>query len=143
MAKLRRLLLTAQEYLRQAYKLDELINSLWAELQGYRGLTALVPSGTERVQTSPSADKIPNTVDKIIMQEEKINKEIDRLVDLKTEMHDKISLLTDKEEQLILRLRYLQYMEWADIADELHWSMSYIYKLHTKALNSFGDKIIQ
>lgn len=116
--------------------MDERINSYATELNGLRGLTALAPSGSERVQTSTSCDRMINTIEKIISLEVKINAELDRLIDLKTDIHNKIEAVLDQDERLMLRMRYLQYMEWEQIAEALHWSLRYIYKLHGKALLS-------
>ena len=128
--------MTPKQFLQQARRLDERINSYATELNGLRGLTALAPSGSERVQTSTSCDRMINTIEKIISLEVKINAELDRLIDLKTDIHNKIEAVLDQDERLMLRMRYLQYMEWEQIAEALHWSLRYIYKLHGKALLS-------
>ena len=104
--------LTPKQYLNQAYRLNELIESHIAELRMLRetmdGLSA-VNYDAERVQTSNTTSPVETTVQKIIAQEDKINAEIDKFVDLKAEIHNEISKVVDPTEQLVLRLRYIQF----------------------------------
>ncbi|HQQ89729.1 MAG TPA: RNA polymerase subunit sigma-70, partial [Oscillospiraceae bacterium] len=97
--------LTAKQYLNQAYRLNELIESHIAELRMLRetmdGLLA-VQYDKDKVQTNNVSSPVENTVQKIMAQEEKINAEIDRFVDLKAEIHDEISKVPDPTEQLVL-----------------------------------------
>lgn len=79
------------------------------------------------------------------------NREADLLIkiaDLKDDAMRTLNLALDGLENLrailnsmetdwpvvVLQLRYMNGMTWADIADELGYSDGYVYKLHTKAL---------
>ena len=63
-----------------------------------------------------------------------INRDIDALVDLKAEARKVISKLDNPEQQLILEMRYLCYKSWAEIAEDLSFSESNVYKIHGEAL---------
>ena len=132
--------LTPKQYLNQAYRLNELIESHIAELRMLRetmdGLSA-VNYDAERVQTSNTTSPVETTVQKIIAQEDKINAEIDKFVDLKAEIHNEISKVVDPTEQLVLRLRYIQFKSWPDIQGIIGKKERRAFVIHTTALNHF------
>lgn len=132
--------LTAKQYLNQAYRLNELIESHIEELRLLRetsdGLSA-VNYDKERVQSSNTSSPVENTVHKIMAQEDKINAEIDRFVDLKAEIHTEISKVSDPTEQLVLRLRYIQFKSWPDIQGILGKKERRAFVIHNTALNHF------
>lgn len=132
--------LTAKQYLNQAYRLNELIESHIEELRMLRetsdGLSA-VNYDKERVQTNNTTSPVETTVQKIMAQEDKINAEIDRFVDLKAEIHTEISKVSDPTEQLVLRLRYIQFKSWPDIQGILGKKERRAFVIHTTALNHF------
>jgi DNA-directed RNA polymerase specialized sigma subunit len=132
--------LTPKQYLNQAYRLNELIESHIAELRMLRetmdGLSA-VQYDKDKVQTNNVSSPVENTVQKIMAQEEKINAEIDRFVDLKAEIHDEISKVPDPTEQLVLRLRYIQFKSWPDIQGILGKKERRAFVIHSTALNHF------
>lgn len=132
--------LTPKQYLNQAYRLNELIESHIAELRMLRetmdGLSA-VQYDKDKVQTNNVSSPVENTVQKIMAQEEKINGEIDRFVDLKAEIHNEISKVPDPTEQLVLRLRYIQFKSWPDIQGILGKKERRAFVIHSTALNHF------
>jgi len=137
--------MNAKEYLQQAYRLNELIDSNQKELEQLRALSTSISSGDmskERVQSSPqSYDKIGNIVAKIVDLNEIINSEIDNFVDLKTDIHNKIMQISDNTEKLILKYRYIEFLTWEEIAVKLGFTFQWVHVLHKKALNNF-EKIL-
>ena len=90
--------MTSKEYLRQAYRLDHRINSDIEEVKRLREMAASVstPGLGERVQTSYSGDApFVRSVEKILLLEEKINREIDMLVELKSQLREVIAAVPD------------------------------------------------
>jgi hypothetical protein len=71
---------------------------------------------------------------KIIMLEDEINAEIDRLVDLKRDIHAVIGEVQDLEYQTLLELRYLCFKTWEQIAVLMNYSTKYLFDLHARAL---------
>ena len=132
--------LTPKQYLNQAYHLNEMIESHIAELRMLRetidGLSA-VNYEQDKVTSSNTSSPVEMTVSKIIALEEKINAEIDRFVDLKTEIHTEISKVSDQTEQLVLRLRYIQFKSWPDIQAVIGKRERAAYTIHSTALNHF------
>lgn len=131
--------MTVKEYLRQAYRLDNRINSDIEELGQLREMVCSISSPMlgERVQTSKSGQApFVKNIEKIIELESKINEEIDVFVDLKSQMRDAINLVDDIDEQLILRYRYIHNMTWEEIGDNLHVDARTARRWHGRALQN-------
>lgn len=116
--------MTNRQYFEQAILLDQRINSYQQELDQLRTMATGISSpvyGGGRVQT-PSAHEAPfvKYVDRFIAFEEKINAEIDALYALKIEMEEVINELPTKEEQLVLRYRYICNMTWKEVGARLN-----------------------
>ena len=84
--------MTAKEYLQQARTLDLLINAKQDELHALRLTATSVSSPVlgDKVK-SGGTNNAMQIVDKIIALQEIINSDIDRLVDIKADMHEKIA----------------------------------------------------
>ncbi len=131
--------MTAKQYLRQAYRLNELINSDLAELEQLRALSTSVsspnlsgmPSGT-RKQEAP----FTRAVEKIIDLEKIIDAEIDRFVDLKKEIRAVIFQVPDNSQKLCLKLRYIQFFKWEAVATEMGLSLKQVHRIHNDALKT-------
>lgn len=129
--------MTTKEYLHQAYRLNQKINSDIAELAMLREMSGSVssPQLGERVQTSKNTDApFIKSIEKIFELEELINQEIDIFVDLKREIRGVIEKVDNTDEQMVLRYRYIHNMTWENIADELHADSSTVRRWHNKAL---------
>ena len=75
-----------------------------------------------------------DAVCKIIDLQEEINKDIDRLVDLKREIMGVIKAVPNVEYQTILEKRYLCFISWEQIAVDMNYSMQHIHRMHSSAL---------
>ena len=74
-----------------------------------------------------------DTIDKIIDLQEEINRDIDRLVDLKAEIVSVIKAVNNAEYQTLLEKRYLCFMTWESIAVDMGYSIQHLYRLREKA----------
>lgn len=130
--------MTPKQYLQQAYLLDEKINSRLRELEQLRRLEASVQGvdlTRERVQCSRRfRSQVENIAQKIIDLEQRINSEIDRLLELKLEIRKVIESVDNETEQLLLRLRYIEYKRWDEIAEIMGYSKRQVTRLHGYAL---------
>lgn len=132
--------MTAKQYLRQAYRLNDLINSDLAELEQLKVLSTSVsspnlsgiPSSGTRRQEAPFV----NAVMKIIELEKVIDAEIDRFVDLKKEIRDVINKVPDNNQKLVLKLRYIQFLKWESVAAEMDLSLKQVHRIHNEALKN-------
>ena len=130
--------MTNKEYLRQAYRLDQKINSDIEEVTRLREMAGSIssPKLGEKVQSSRSGDApFVRCVEKILLLEDKINREIDTLVDLKSQMRDVIAAVPDTDERMVLWYRYIHNLTWEQIGNELNADQSTIRRWHGSALS--------
>lgn len=130
--------MNAKQFLRQAYKLNELIESDKEELENLRSLSESISGDMtqERVQTSASSDKIVNIIAKIVDLENEIHDEIEQLIALKKQIRDVINKLENVNEKLVLKYRYLMFFQWEEICDKMHYSPRQIHRFHDSALEN-------
>ncbi len=129
--------MTAKEYLRQAYRLDQKINSDIEEMERLREMFTSISSPVlcDKVQTSGNGDApFVRSVEKILMLEKQINQEINTLIELKSQVRDVIAAVPDTDERMVLRYRYIHNMTWEQIGNELSADKSTIRRWHGSAL---------
>ena len=129
--------MTTREYLRQAYRLDHKINSDIEEVAHLRAMASSISSPLlgDKVQTSRSGDApFAKSIEKIHRMEEQINHEIDTLVDLKQQMRDVIDAVSDTDERMVLRYRYIHNLTWEQIGIEMNADARTIRRWHSGAL---------
>lgn len=128
--------MTAKEYLNQAYRLDQRINS---KIEQVESLNALAQKCTSTISDMPknpnrNGSRMEDAIIKIMSLQEEINNEIDMLVDLKAEIIDTIRNVKNPEYQTLLELRYLCFKTWEQIAVDMNYGIDNVFKLHQKAL---------
>ena len=130
--------MTAKEYLQQAYRLDHRINSDLAEMERLRSMAySIRASGAEEQYNPNRADEAPyvRKLERIWELEKAIDSEVDMLVDLKEQVRGVIEKVTNKDEQMVLRYRYIHNMTWDQIGDELHADSRTVRRWHGSALS--------
>ena len=130
--------MNAEQFLKQAYKLNEQIKCDKEELESLRSLAESVSGDMtqERVQTSTVGDKIVNIIAKIVDLENEINEEIEQLIELKKNIRDVINQVENVNEKLVLKYRYLLFFQWDKICDKLNYSRRQIRRIHDSALEN-------
>ena len=128
--------MTTKEYLSQAFRLDQRINSKLEQVSRLRGLATKATGSfqAERISGTSQHSPMESAVVKLIDLEYEINDDIDRLVDLKREMADLIGEIADPSHRILLELRYLGGNRWEDIALKMGYDLRWIYRLHGRAL---------
>jgi len=129
--------MTVKEYLSQAKFLDQRINS---KIQQVAALNDLATKATSTLTGMPhnpnhATSTMEETITKIIDLQAEINRDIDRLVDLKKELFSTIKAVGDTEFQTILEKRYLCFHSWEKISVEMGYDLRWLYRLHGKALD--------
>lgn len=132
--------MTTKEYLKQARYLDLSID---AKLEQVASLHDLATKATLVISDMPgnstrNTHRMEDTIIKMLMLENEINGDIDKLVDLKNEIQAKINSVEDDECRILLEKRYLNYESWEDIAKDMGYGLQNIYKIHTKALKKIS-----
>ncbi|MCL2638203.1 MAG: DUF1492 domain-containing protein [Oscillospiraceae bacterium] len=128
--------MTLKEYLSQATKLDRVIDSAILQLDEWKRFSLKSKS---YLSTSGSAShgepsSVERTVMKITRAEERLNKDIDRYVDLQEEIQNLILTLENHEERALLERHYLLGQTWDKVAEECFISLRTVHYIHNKAL---------
>lgn len=130
--------MTAKEYLSQAYRLDQRINSDIAELGRLRLMSQNIssPGFEEHYNATRNTDApFVKQIEKIMELEKTINEEIDRLVDLKAQIRLTIDSVQNTDERMVLRYRYVDHMTWEQIGMTLYADPRTVRRWHGNALN--------
>jgi DNA-directed RNA polymerase specialized sigma subunit len=132
--------MNAKQYLKQAYRLNELIESNKQELEDLNLLSSSLPGidySKDRVQTSSSGNAgYTNIVDKIVDLEKAIKADIEKLLSLKLEIRTVINEVQDNEQKAVLKLRYLNFMIWDNVAAEIGVSRRTVIRIHDAAIQN-------
>ncbi|MEA5048750.1 MAG: DUF1492 domain-containing protein [Eubacteriales bacterium] len=132
--------MSTKDYLSQAYRIDQRINSKLAQVMSLRDLLGKATgtlSGAPKAAT-PNPHSMEDTIAKMVDLENEINEDIDALVDLKAEIMRRIKRVENTEYQTILELRYLCFKRWEEIAVEMGYSLRRLYELHDCALEEIS-----
>lgn len=127
----------AREYLSKAYRLDQRINSKLEQVQSLNELATKATSTLTGMPRNPNraTSTMADAVAKIIDLQAEINRDIDRLVDLKRDIVTLVKSVDNTEFQTLLEKRYLCYMSWEQIAVDMNYSIHHLYKMHNLALD--------
>lgn len=131
--------MNTKQYLKQAYRLNELIKSNQEELSELKESVLSIPGidySTEKIQNSKSSGDAGyvNIISKIYDLEKSINSDIEKMFDLKNEIRSVINDVIDNDEKLVLRLRYINFNTWEEISNKLNVSVRTIHRTHSSAL---------
>ena len=128
--------MTAKEYLSQAYRLDQRIDSKIEQVASLNDLATKCTSTITGMPRNPSSSTstMADTVCKIINLQVEINRDIDALVDLKREIIGVIKAVDNPEYQTLLEKRYLCFLHWEQIAVDMNYSMQHVHRMHSTAL---------
>lgn len=134
--------MTVKEYLTQGYYLDKRINSALREVTSLRRLALSISSPGFEEHYNPNRPKeaaFARILEKIWVQENAINDEIDRLIELKREISHTIDQLDDVTEQMVLRFRYVNFMKWDEVAEAMDLQTRQLFKIHRRALKKLKN----
>ncbi|MGI6227172.1 MAG: hypothetical protein ACOYJ1_13055 [Peptococcales bacterium] len=128
--------MTPKEYLSQAFRIDQRINSKLEQIMSLRELAAKATttlSGTPSKKTR-NVHSMGDIISKMMDLENEINEDIDYLIDLKKEIVSFIKGIRNTEHQTLLELRYLCFKTWEQIAVDMGYDLRYIHKIHGRSL---------
>ena len=131
--------MTAKEYLQQAYRLTARIKSDLQELDDLRSMTSGLRSpGFERNYNPNRPTEAPfvKGLERVWTMEERINEEINRLISLREEIRDVIDEVTDYDQKMLLRYRYINHLPWEEIGGKMFYGERWLFILHGRALKS-------
>ncbi len=133
--------MNAKEYLSQAYLVDHRIDSKLEQLSELKDLSEKATATISDMPGSATRNvhRLEDVITNMIDLQNEINDDIDGLVNLKREIMQQIKTVPSPEYQLILERRYMSYKPWEQIAVEIGYSLHYLYKMHSAALQAFDE----
>ena len=136
--------MNAQEFLGQAYRLDQRINSKLQQIDSLRSLTRKVTQtyDQEIVSRTRNVSSLEDTIIRLMEAEEELNCQIDRLVDTKIDIGKLIDMVHNESYRLLLEKRYLCFLAWDQIAAEMHYSRRWVLNKHERALE-VADRLLR
>lgn len=105
------------------------------ELKSLRELATKVNSALSDLPKDKNAhQQMETNIIKIINLELEIDSEVQRLIDIKSDISKLIKRAENDEHRLILELRYLHLKKWGEIAQIMGYGVDNVYKIHRCAL---------
>ena len=138
--------MTAKEYLRQLWNLDREIEIKYRELEELRAQVGIKaqPDPNENVgHSGNTSDPVSDMAVRIVQMEHRINRKIDRLINLKRKISDQIDGMENRNYRMILTCRYVLMQTWDDVADSVGYSIQNCYIIHGKALQEFYNQYLK
>ncbi len=133
--------MTAKEYLNQARHLDALINCRLREIDYWRDLSSSVSGSNFELHYNPNKPTeapFVRCIEKIDAIQKEVAQKVAYLVCLKENINGAIDRLESREEQLVLRYRYLDSCTWDEISRMLNVSLRTVHRIHGAALRNFS-----
>lgn len=130
--------MTTKEYLSQAYRLDQRINSKLEQVASLNELATKCTSALTGMPRNPNhgTSTMADAITKIVDLQAEIKRDIDSLVDLKRGIVRAIKAVDNPEYQTLLELRYLCFKTWEQIAVDMGYNVRHVYRLHDEAVES-------
>lgn len=126
-----------EEWLQSVKKLDQLIDAKNAERERLMAIATSVsprvPDGMPMSNTGTVSKKIEDTVCRLVDLDREINGIIDRYIDCKQAVINKLEKLPANEYGVLHRY-YIQHMTYEEIACDMGYSTVHIWRIKQKAL---------
>jgi DNA-directed RNA polymerase specialized sigma24 family protein len=132
--------MTAKEYLNQARHLDALINCRLREIDYWKDLSSGVSGSSFEPNYNPNRPTeapFVRCLEKIDEIQRSVEEKVAYLIKLRDEINSRIDMLDNREEQLLLRYRYLDGCTWEKIGQMLNVSLRTVHRIHGMALQHF------
>ena len=132
----------ARERLKELYRLDLKIERERKQIEDLkqRMYTVSAPAlDADRVKTSGSGDdKLLKLIASVERTTRRITRDMTKHMKLYNQIVKEINRVQDERAKTILTSRYVLYMQWDAIANDLGYEMSYVYRLHQDAVRMYA-----
>ena len=129
--------MTAKEYLRRAYKLNEEIDQLEAaKHKMFSRITSITPKYNG---DTVSGTKDPHKYDAYAQFAAEIDNRVDELVSIKSDILNTIKKVGDAKLRTLLIARYINFMTFEGIAVMMNYDWRHIMRLHSAALKAVDE----
>nr|DAL71531.1 MAG TPA: Protein of unknown function (DUF722) [Caudoviricetes sp.] len=95
---------------------------------------ALIQDGMPHGSSCGDLSAYAAQLDELLIE---LKEQMEKRIKIRREITEKIEAMQDETEKTVLRLRYIHWMRWEQIADRMGYSIRNITKIHGKALAHF------
>ena len=138
-------MMTAKEYLQQIRKLDIQIRNKKKELEVIQNQMTGVKSISFDKKEPATSKSTLSPQEKYYPKYEKYSKsilvDIAKLVELKQEAIKLIDSIDDAQCIDVLYKRYVSCLSWKEIAREMNFNYSHIFRIHDNAIEKLNEKM--
>lgn len=137
--------MTAKEYLRQLWNLDREIEIKYRELEELRaqiGIKAQLDPTDNVGHSGNTSDPVSDIAVRIVQMEHRINRKIDRLINLKRKITAQIDGMENRNYRMVLTCRYVLMQTWDDVAESVGYERRQCIRIHGMALQEFARKYL-
>ena len=133
--------MTAQEFMRRPGELRREIARRQERIETLRRLAGRsAPLLRDvRVQSSPDPGRMQALLDDAADEEREIRRLEQAVREAEEEILMAVSRLPDRNLARLMELRYLDGLDWQEVAGLMHYSDTWIFRLHRKALRLLPD----
>ena len=128
--------MNVKEYLNQAYSLHQEIQHKKAHLATLRELETDTSSNLSDMPKAalPDPQRIEGVLAKVVDLEREIAEDEKQIVASKAAVADLIAQVPDTQQLKILAARYIEFLDWSEIASKMAIGKSWVRKRHKQAV---------
>lgn len=126
-----------KEYLRRYHAAELAEQEIREEINDLRMnkmFPALIQDGMPHGSSCGDLSAYAVQLDELLIE---LKDQMEKRIKIRREITEKIEAMQDETEKTVLRLRYIHWMRWEQIADRMGYSIRNITKIHGKALAHF------
>ena len=128
-----------KKYLNRAYELTKTREKLEREYKKKREEVGSISVSNSEIKSNKIVSNVENKAIDLFNLEEKIKSHNIEIDEARKEIADIINQIEEENLRDVLRLRYLEFRKWEDIAYILNYSRANIFILHNKALKKVDE----
>lgn len=134
--------MSIKEYLLQALALDKQIKAKQDQIRRLRDMQESI-SGTiapDKVQTSRKNDRMGDITAHLLDLIDEYAKDVTRLLKIKYDIKILIDSVENADYRTVLEWRYVNYMKWDEIAEQMNYNERWVHRLHDRALKAVEER---
>ena len=128
-----------KKYLNRAYELTKTREKLEREYKKKREEVGSISVSNSEIKSNKIISNVENKAIDLFNLEEKIKSHNIEIDEARKEIAAIINQIEEENLRDVLRLRYLEFRKWEDIAYILNYSRANIFILHNKALKKVDE----
>ena len=123
-----------KEFLNQGYKIHKEIIAIEKRLEQLNSMIYKVTVKYDRVNVQGGCNDKTDVINLIIDEQETAKEKIKAMIEITKQIEKSIEAVHNTEQRIVLRLRYINFYKWEQIAVETGYSYRYVLMLHHKGI---------